>query len=165
MSDPSVTLLRDEVRPSDADPIRAIVRSSGFFSPAEEAIAVELVVERLGRGEASGYNFLIAERAGDVAGFACFGRIPGTAASFDLYWIAVDAGAQRAGIGTKLLLGSEERMAAAGARRIYVETSSRPQYEPTRAFYRRHGYTDAAILEDYYAPGDSKVILIKTIDR
>jgi len=163
MKEPAEIILRDDVRPRDADPIRAVVRSTGFFSPAEEEVAIELVTERLERGEASGYHFLIAERAGEIAGFACFGPIPGTAASFDLYWIAVEARSRRAGIGTALLRASEDRMAAAGARRIYVETSSRAQYEPTLAFYRRCGYREEAILEDYYGPGDGKVILVKVI--
>ncbi len=54
-------------------------------------------------------------------------------------------------------------MAGRGARRIYADTSSRPQYEPTRAFYLACGYTQEALLADFYAAGDGKVIFVKIL--
>lgn len=50
-----------------------------------------------------------------------------------------------------------------GGRRIYAETSSRDLYRPTMAFYRACGYKIEATLEDFYAPGDAKVILLKIL--
>ena len=72
---------------------------------------------------------------------------------------------QRGGVGRALLAEAERRIAmiAGGAARIYVETSSRAQYQPTRAFYLRCGYRVAAELEDFYAPGDGKVIFVKAM--
>jgi ribosomal protein S18 acetylase RimI-like enzyme len=46
---------------------------------------------------------------------------------------------------------------------MYAETSGRPQYEPTRAFYERMGYQVAARLKDFYAPGDDKVIFARRL--
>jgi hypothetical protein len=46
---------------------------------------------------------------------------------------------------------------------MYVETSSRPQYGPTRTFYRRLGYRSAAELPDFYGPGDGQVIFAKQL--
>ena len=46
--------LRHELVPADRQAVRAIVERTGFFSPAEVDVAVELVDERLARGEASG---------------------------------------------------------------------------------------------------------------
>ncbi|HLE18127.1 MAG TPA: hypothetical protein VI728_07560, partial [Syntrophales bacterium] len=60
---------REEVTLTDRDDIRAIVSSSGFFSCEEIDIAVELLEERIARGEASGYFFLFAEQGGRVAGY------------------------------------------------------------------------------------------------
>src|SRR5205809_1857885 len=48
-------------------------------------------------------------------------------------------------------------------RLIVVETSSRADYAPTRAFYERRGYTQAARLPGYYAPGDDLVIYLKDL--
>jgi hypothetical protein len=44
-----------------------------------------------------------------------------------------------------------------------VETSSRPEYVATRAFYARRGYTEAARLRAFYAPGDDRVIFTKRL--
>ncbi|MBD3308846.1 GNAT family N-acetyltransferase [candidate division KSB3 bacterium] len=143
--------------------VRAILESSGFFSEAEVVVAEELVQERLAKGLASGYEFLFAERAGNVFGYACFGPIACTLASYDLYWIAVHETARGDGIGTTLLRNTEALIAAQGGTRLYIETASRPQYEPTRQFYRRRGYQPEAILQDFYAPGDDKVIFVKAI--
>jgi ribosomal protein S18 acetylase RimI-like enzyme len=141
-----------------------MVRRTGFFGEDEARIAVELVDEALAKGEhGSGYFFLFAEDGDGVAGYACFGPIPGTEASFDLYWIVVDPDRQKAGIGRFLGLAAERRVAEAGGRRLYADTSSRPQYEPTRGFYRALGYRQAALLEDFYAPGDGKVVFEKVI--
>ncbi|HLA27783.1 MAG TPA: GNAT family N-acetyltransferase [Syntrophales bacterium] len=154
---------REEVLLTDGDDIRAIVSSSGFFSCEEIGIAVELLEERLARGEASGYFFLFAEQEGRVVGYTCFGPIAGSRQSYDLYWIAVHDRLRRRGLGKDLLAKSEVIILRKGGKRIYIETSSRPQYETTLAFYMDCGYWKAALLEDFYAPGDGKIILLKVM--
>jgi D-alanine-D-alanine ligase len=153
---------REEVRPEDREAVGRLVRATCFFSEEESDIAVELVDERLAKGEASGYLFLFAEEA-RLLGYACFGPIPGSLHSCNLYWIAVDPNEQGRGIGKRLLAKSERLMAKRGARRVYAETSSRPQYEPTRAFYLACGYRQEAFLPDFYAPGDGKAIFVKLL--
>jgi len=157
------TVYRAEVCREDKDAVGRLVAETGFFSAAEIAIARELVDERLEQGENSGYFFLFAEAENRLVGYACFGPIPGTLRSFDLYWIAVHPSGQGRGIGKALLMAAEQAMAEKGAGRIYVETSSRPQYEPTRLFYKACGYSEAAFLEDFYAPQDGKIIFVKPL--
>jgi ribosomal protein S18 acetylase RimI-like enzyme len=154
---------RDDVRPQDRDAVREIITSSGFFSLGEVEIAVELVDTRLAQGLQSGYYFLFAEAAGEVLGYTCFGPIPGTMVSYDLYWIAVHQAHRGLGLGTTLLTRSEHTIAQLGGRRIYVETSSRALYAPTHGFYRAHAYRQEALLHDYYAPGDGKIIYVKVL--
>lgn len=154
---------RTEPRPADCAAVEALVRDTGFFTPDEIGVAVELVQERLNKGIASGYEFLFAERNGQLLGYTCFGLIACTRASYDLYWIAVAPPYQGSGIGRALLEHSEALIQQAQGRRIYIETSSRAQYAPTRAFYTRCGYRQEALLEDFYAPGDAKVIYCKIL--
>ena len=154
---------RQQVTPKDREAVGRLVRTTGFFSEEEVGIAAELVHERLAKGEASGYSFLFAEEEGHLLGYTCFGPIPGSVHSCDLYWIAVAPNAQGMGLGKKLMAGSERIMAERGTKRVYADTSSRPQYEPTRAFYRSCGYTQEACLTDFYAAGDGKVIFVKTL--
>ncbi|MEZ6017578.1 MAG: GNAT family N-acetyltransferase [Planctomycetota bacterium] len=159
--------LRALPRAGDADEVRRIVAATGFFRAAEVDIAVELVEEALRRGaEASGYHFYFDDAAqGGLAGYACYGPIDGTESSWDFYWIAVDPSAQGQGVGRALLAAAERDAAARGAGRLWVETSTMALYAPTRRFYHRAGYTDAAELPDFYAPGDGKLILVKQLRR
>jgi D-alanine-D-alanine ligase len=159
----AVPLFREEVRPEDRQAVGRLVRATGFFSEEEADIAEELVEERLARGNASGYFFLFAEEGNRLLGYACFGPIPGSVHSFDLYWIAVDPAEQGRGIGRALMAAAERIMAGFGARLIYADTSSRPRYGPTRAFYLSCGYREEALLADFYAPGDGKVIFSKEV--
>ena len=105
--------------------------------------------------------FVFAEQDGRALGYTCYGPIALTAASYDLYWIAVDKNCQGQKIGQLLLAKSEELISSSGGRQIYIETSNRPQYAPTRKFYLRCGYRQEALLKDFYAPGDDKVIYVK----
>lgn len=155
---------RDQAHAGDIAHVRDLIASSGFFSQHELTLALELIEERLHKGAASGYQFLFAERAGEVAAYTCFGPIPATLHSYDLYWIAVRNDLRGGGIGKKLLMETERAIALQDGRRIYIETSSRPQYAPTRAFYQRAGYLESAALQDFYAPGDSKIIFSKTLE-
>ena len=52
---------------------------------------------------------------------------------------------------------------AGSARLIVVETAGRPDYRPTRAFYEARGYRPAAVIPDFYAPGDDQVVYVKTL--
>ncbi len=156
-------LFREDLKPSDCRDILHIVRSSGFFSAEECKIAVELFKERWQRGPVSGYFFLFAEREGRVIGYTCFGPIPGTLTSYDLYWIAVRQDCRHLGLGRVLLDRSERLMAGNGAGHVYAETSSRELYTPTRHFYEKCGYSAEAFVKDFYAPGDSKVIYSKNL--
>jgi GNAT superfamily N-acetyltransferase len=157
---------RDAVSPRDREVVRSIIERTGFFRADEVAVAVELVDERLSRGEASGYYFVFAETpAGDVAGYACYGPIGCTVASFDLYWIAVEPRFQTRGIGRQLMAAVELRIAEAGGLRIYIDTAGKPQYASTRAFYEKSGFRCDARLADFYAPGDDRVIYVKVIEQ
>ncbi|MFZ1984893.1 MAG: GNAT family N-acetyltransferase, partial [Desulfatitalea sp.] len=154
---------RYTLQPEDPEAIRHLVALTGFFNPEEIGVAEELVLERLAKGEASGYYFVMAEQEGRLVGYSCYGLIAGSANSFDLYWIAVHPDIQRRGLGRRLMQESERLIHNAGGRRIYVETSGRAIYASTRIFYENCSYRREAVLEDFYAPGDGKVIYCKVL--
>lgn len=156
---------RTGLRPSDPAAIEALVTETGFFSDEETAIARELADDGLKLGASSHYRFVLADQDGTLAGYACFGPIPCTYAGWDLYWIAVATLAQRQNLGRQVLANVESAVLAAGGTRIYADTSSRQQYHPTRAFYTRLGYRQAAEFPDFYAPGDGKIVFSKTLIR
>jgi GNAT superfamily N-acetyltransferase len=146
--------LRYHVQPGDAAKVGDLVRATGFFNEEEIGIAIELV-------ELPGYLFVFAEDDSGLLGYTCYSAVPATRASWDLYWIAVHPRAQRGGIGRALMAATEQRIGS-GAK-VWVETSGRDQYRPTRAFYERCGYAIAAVLDDFYAPKDAKIIFAKAL--
>jgi GNAT superfamily N-acetyltransferase len=152
-------------KPSDRTAVADLLASTGFFNAEELQVAMELVDERLAEGPDSHYRFLVAQDAGATVGYACWGPILGTQSSVDLYWIAVHPTYQGKGVGKALLAAAEAWICEQGFTRVYVETSSRAQYAPTRAFYLATGYAVDAVLEDFYAPGDGKFMFVKAISR
>lgn len=154
---------RFEVNDRDTQAVRELVAETGFFNPEEIGIAEELVVERLAKGDESGYHFVLAEIDGRLAGYANYGRIAGTQESYDLYWIAVHPRHQGQGIGRLILEQAEDRIRREGGGRVYIETSNREQYQSTRGFYLRCGYECDAILANFYGPADDKVIYVKVV--
>ncbi len=152
-----------DVGPADPERIRRLVEITGFFYPAEVDVAEELVHERLAKGLDSGYHFILAEHYGRLTGYACFGPIACTVASHDLYWIAVHPDFQGKGLGRRLLKEAERLIRKAGGTRVYAETSQRPQYASTRAFYETQGYRPESVLKDFYGPGEGKVTYCKAI--
>jgi GNAT superfamily N-acetyltransferase len=154
---------RSAVMADDVGRVRSLVASTGFFNAAEVDVAADLVTERLAKGIRSGYHFILAERGSGLVAYACYGPIEGTQGSFDLYWIAVAPEEQRKGLGPQVFARAESAMRKAGAKKIYVDTSSSDRYAGTRGFYQRMGFAEDARLLDFYGPGDSKVIYVKEL--
>jgi ribosomal protein S18 acetylase RimI-like enzyme len=153
---------RSQLKSTDPDAIKDILISTGFFYDAEVEIAVELAIENLAKGEEeSGYIFNIAEINGQPIAYTCYGKTPGTASSFDLYWIAVHQSQRGKGIGNILMDLAVEDIAKRKGKNIWIETASRPLYEPTRQFYIKYGCEIIAELPNFYGENDNKVIFLK----
>ncbi len=150
--------------PADGPQIHKITASTSVFSQEEVECVDELWNDFQSHGaETSGYYFLVERENGQVLGFACYGPRALTDRTYDLYWIAVDPGARRGGVGRKLLAATEEAVRARQGRLLIVETSGLLKYEPTRAFYLATGYLLEATLKDFYSEGDDLVIFTKRL--
>ena len=154
---------RQDIQAQDPERIRRLVEITGFFSPAEVEVAAELAQERLEKGPLSDYHFILAEHYGRLAGYVCYGPIPCTVSSHDIYWIAVHPDLQGKGLGRALLEDAERLIKAYGGTRIYVDTSQRIQYASTRAFYESCGYRLESVLPHFYAFGEGKAVYCKTV--
>jgi acetoin utilization deacetylase AcuC-like enzyme/GNAT superfamily N-acetyltransferase len=156
--------IRRIVKLSDVETIRDLVKESGIFSAEEIAIAAELVAEAALKGEKkSGYSFVFLEEAGKILGYACFGRIPLTEDSFDLYWLVMSHRRRNQGFAGQLLALSEEAIKSAGGTQIFAETSSRQDYAPARAFYKKAGFVQCALQKNFYRAEDDKVTFMKHV--
>lgn len=155
--------LRLAAAADDPAAVKRLAEATGYFSAVEVEVAEELVNERLSKGPESGYHFVFAELDRKLAGYACYGPVPLTASSYDLYWIVVSPEFQGRGLGRILLQEAERLARQAGGTRLYADTSGRAQYASTRAFYERVGFRREALLEGFYAPGEDKVIYSKLL--
>jgi ribosomal protein S18 acetylase RimI-like enzyme len=155
------------LRLSDRGAIASILERTGVFSRDELDCALSLVDETFADpDQPDPYRFVIAADAGDdtrVLGYACFGTTPLTKGTCDLYWIAVDPALHGGGVGRALLEEVERSLRADGQHQLVIETSSRADYEPTRAFYLRVGCVEEARVRDFYARGDDKVFYVKRL--
>jgi ribosomal protein S18 acetylase RimI-like enzyme len=151
--------LRQAHRPA----LAALLEETGFFRPAEIAVALEVLDAHLQHPDLDYAAVGAFTPGGNPVGYAVWGPTPCTAGTFDLYWIAVSPAVQGAGVGSLLLTEVERRLARTDARLVIVETSSQPLYEPTRAFYVRRGYDEVARVPHFYADGDDRMIFAKRI--
>lgn len=155
--------LRTRARIRDRSELRKILVSTRLFYPYEIDVAIDLLDDQIKWKEDSIFSFLFADLDGECAGYVCYGPILTTDNRYDMYWIAVRKDLQGRGIGKLLLDETEKRISGRKGRYIYVETSSRDDYEPTRAFYRRNGYIEVARVPHYYKDNDDMIILMKPL--
>jgi ribosomal protein S18 acetylase RimI-like enzyme len=146
----------------DRGRIEEITRAVGVFREDELLVALEVFDEAVRGAAGNTYSVVGAQVDGDLVGWICWGPTPCTLGTYDLYWMAVAPEAQANGIG-KALLEEMERRLAGVARLIVIETAGRLDYAPTRAFYQARGFTLAATVPDFYAPGDDQVVFVKAV--
>ena len=148
-------------RHGDMERILALASKTGVFTPQEVVVVKELMEIELNSRDQKDYHSFVAEVAGQVVGFACYGPTPMTDGTYDLYWILVDPSYHHRGIGGALLQEVEKSIRGAKGRMLLADTSSSRPYLPARRFYQNHGFRKAAKVEDYYSPGDSRLTYVK----
>ncbi len=84
--------------------------------------------------------------------------------TFNLYAIGVQENLQGQGVGKKMMRFIEEYLQSRGNRVLIVETSSMPEFDLTRKFYHKIGYTQEAVIRDFWKEGDDKIIFWKKLD-
>ena len=148
----------------DREPLRAIVEATKVFKPEEVDVAVELMDAEINDPTQTDYVlWTYVDEGGRIRGYYCIGQTPMTASTWDLYWIAVDPEMHGKGIGQQLIGHCEKYIRDNGGNLIFVETSSKPSYEPTRNFYRKMAYDEAARFKGYYADGDDLIVYTKYV--
>lgn len=153
------------LRPDDRSAIVGILEAASVFRAEEVAIGLELVEETLHPGPSTDYRWMVAERFGRVVGFACFGPVPMTEGTYDLYWIAVDPLVRGTPVAATLDDAVTEAVRRAGGRWLLAETSSQAGYAPARRFYEKRGYRLLEQIPDFYRAGDDRLTFGKRLDR
>ena len=146
-------------------PIRADMPDIANVLDDTDLFPVEMLAEMIAPffdDPANREKWLVCEKGGTgVVGFCYFRPEPLAHGTWNLLAIAVRKDHQGQGYGAKLV--AEVERALAKERVLIVETSGLDDFEATRAFYRNCGYDKEAVIRDYWAEGDDKVIYRKSL--
>lgn len=151
------------IRPSDRSRILEVTEETGAFLPAEVSVVSEIIDEYFHDPEGCGYYFYIAEHAGDIAGYLCYGPTPVTQGTWDMYWCAVSPTLQGQGIASTLFKMAADHIKSLGGRLILIETSANPNYKAARSLYITLGYRHVSTIPDFYSAGDAKETFWKAL--
>ena len=86
-----------------------------------------------------------------------------TEGTYNLYLIAVQAKYQGKGVGGNMIRHLENFLHQQKQRLLLVETSGNDEFELTRKFYHKQGYTQEAIIREFYQQGEDKVVFWKKL--
>ncbi len=155
------------VRPmaqKDRAVIAELIVSVENFNQAEVDCALELIDIYLNDPDQKDYCVAVAEDSASVVhAYACWGPVPLTRGTYDLYWIATHPNARGFGYGQALMKFVERDVSEHKGRLLVVETSAKESYEGTIGFYRGLGYEEASRMEDFYDVGDHRLIFVKRL--
>lgn len=145
---------------ADLPPMKLILQDTELFPPD----ALDQMIQPYLAGDDEQAHWLVCTTdSEEVIGFS-FSRLEQfTEGTWNLLAIGFRAAYQGDGLGTRLIEAVEH--ALADARMLMVETSSLDDFEATRRFYTNRGFTQEAVIRDYWAPGDDKVIFCKVLSR
>src|SRR5438309_8361337 len=140
--------------PEDTPSLVTLAEGTTVFKPMEIQALREVLDDYHAHEKEIGHRCVTYEKNGKIIGFAYYAPAAMTDRMWYLYWIAVKKDTQARGVGGKMLRYVEEDVGKKKGRLFLIETSSMPHYEPTRNFYLKHKYQQAAVLKDFYADGD-----------
>jgi len=150
--------------PPDRAAIGSLIVSIENFNKAEVNCAMELVDVYLNNKGQADYRVAVAEDSTSaLRAYTCWGPVPLTRGTYDLYWIATHPGSRGRGFGETLMAYVENKVREEKGRLLVVETSGKSSYAGTVEFYRRLGYEEASHIKDFYDVGDDRLIFVKRL--
>ncbi|MDZ4878545.1 MAG: hypothetical protein CLLPBCKN_007980 [Chroococcidiopsis cubana SAG 39.79] len=150
------------IAPDDTTPLIALADATGLFEPNQLEELGEILSDYFGNNSNSD-RFWIVDDDNGLVGIAYCEMERMTDGTWNLQLIAIRPDCQGQGRGTNLLQYVEQMLTASGGRVLLVETSGLPDFERTRAFYRKCGYGEEARIRDFYKTGDDKIVYRKAL--
>lgn len=148
----------------DRQMLQEMVIGVGVFTKEEVEVAMELIDIVLQNEHQKDYKIVCAVDDQDrPLGYICYGPVPMTQGTFDLYWIVIHPEVQGRNIGPSLMDYLEQEVKRVGGRMILADTSSISSYDKAQRFYRGEGFQEVARIADYYWEGNDRITYCKKI--
>lgn len=147
------------IRKDDLGSLKEIIDANELF-PSE--LLEDMTVDYFNNSETTDI-WLTMEKDGIAVAVAYCAPERMTEGTYNLYLIAVHPDRQGQGIGSQLMNYIETMLLNKSVRILIVETSGFPEFEQTRKFYDQCGYAREAVIREFYAEGDDKVIFWKKL--
>ena len=147
--------------PDDTIALIALADATGLFQPNQLESLGEMLSDYFGGNSAD--HLWITDDDNGAVGVAYCEMERMTDGTWNLQLIAIRPDCQRQGRGATLLRYVEQTLTVRGGRVLLVETSGLPDFERTRAFYRKCGYDEEARIRDFYKAGDDKIVYRKAL--
>jgi len=115
-------------------------------------------------GKPGNEQYFVATIGGVVTGLV--GYQPDVWGVADISWLVwgyVEPAFQRRGIGEMLFAHAEERLAARGCRKIYLDVGNASEHVAAISFHERRGYLREGYLRDYWCDGEDFLIFGKRL--
>ncbi len=147
------------VTKSDIDGLKKVVDSSELF-PSD--YLDEMISDYFNNPETQDIWFTYIDKNKQVAiGYCVPEKL--TDGTYNLLAIGVSHDAQRTGIASQMMNYIEQLLKEKDGRILIVETSSDDAQIGARSFYKKIGYTQAAVIKDFWKDGEDKIIFWKKL--
>ncbi|MET8156308.1 ribosomal protein S18-alanine N-acetyltransferase [Sphaerisporangium sp. NPDC005289] len=105
-------------------------------------------------------HYIVAVAGGEVVGYAGLAAAGDQA---DVQTIAVNAGHQRAGIGSAMLRALLEEAGRRGATAVFLEV--RADNPPAQGMYERFGFERIGLRREYYDDGTDAIMMMRKLEE
>ena len=154
--------MNKKIRPiskSDIDGLKKVVDSSELF-PSE--YLDEMISDYLNNPETQDIWFTnIDDNKPTAIGYCIPEKL--TNGTYNLLAIGVSQDSQRRGIATEMMSYIEQQLKQIDGRILIVETSSDDAQIGARKFYDKIGYTQMAVIKDFWNDGEDKIVFWKKL--
>jgi ribosomal protein S18 acetylase RimI-like enzyme len=147
------------VTQSDIDGLKKVVDSSDLF-PSE--YLDEMISDYFNNPDTQDIWFTYIDNNKQVAiGYCVPEKL--TEGTYNLLAIGVSQDFQRNGVSSEMMKYIEQLLKHKNGRLLIVETSSDDAQIGARKFYEKIGYTQEAIIRDFWKDGEDKIVFSKKL--
>ena len=114
------------------------------------------------QGRSAESRGIVAEREGEVVGFALFGEVAGSVGTGRIHFVSVSASSRLNSLGVQLCEAVVSDVTDAGSRLVIAEMPDDPILVSGRALLARCGFSEVGRVPDYYRDGVALVILARS---